>query len=165
MEKSVRSARRTDMQRICEIYNHYIEETPATFELVPHSVDMWNQVFDEVIAPGKHLLLVAEVDDELIGFAKTSDFHERAGYASSVQVSVFCDPASTGSGAGRALYNELLPMLEGRWHRVYGGVALPNPASIALHERFGFERCAMYHEVGFKFDRYWDVAWYEKVLG
>ena len=71
-----------------------------------------------------------------------------------------------GRGAGSKLYTELFRSLENEdVHRAYAGVSLPNPASIALHERFGFKRVAHFTEQGRKFGRYWDVAWYEKPLG
>lgn len=152
------------MARVCEIYNHYILESPATFELEPHEPRTWEELFDDVIEPGTHLLLVAHDDGEVVGYVKTSDFHEREAYSTSVQLSVFTDPQSAGKAIGSALYEAILPMLEGRWHRAYGGVALPNPASVALHERFGFKQCALHNEVGRKLGRFWDVAWYEKSL-
>jgi phosphinothricin acetyltransferase len=69
-------------------------------------------------------------------------------------------------GAGSRLYDGLFKALEGEdVHRAYAGIALPNPASIALHERFGFKRVAHLTEQGRKFDRFWDVAWYEKPIG
>jgi phosphinothricin acetyltransferase len=160
----VRSARRDDMKSVCEIYNQYILESAATFEFEAHEPAEWEELYDEVIQPGSHLLVVADNDGEILGYAKTSDFNEREGYSTSVQLSIFIKPEATGQGIGSALYDEVIPLLENRWHRVYAGIALPNPGSIALHKRFGFERCALYKEVGFKLDRFWDVAWYEKAL-
>jgi len=73
---------------------------------------------------------------------------------------------TVGKGAGSKLYAELFRALEAEdLHRAYAGIALPNPASIALHERFGFKRVAHFTEQGRKFGRYWDVDWYEKPLG
>jgi phosphinothricin acetyltransferase len=164
MAMEVRPARREDMGRACEIYNHYILTSEATFEFEPHEVAAWERLFDEVIEPGKHLLLVATESDRVVGYVKTSDFHEREGYSTSVQLSVFVDPETTAKGIGTALYGAILPLLDGRWHRAYGGVALPNDSSVALHKRFGFTRCALHSEVGRKFDRFIDVAWFEKAL-
>jgi len=89
-----------------------------------------------------------------------------ARYDTSIETSVYLVPESVGRGAGSRLYEELFKALEGEAvHRAYAGIALPNPASIALHERFGFKRVAHFTEQGRKFERYWDVAWYEKPLG
>lgn len=87
-------------------------------------------------------------------------------YDSSVETSVYCAPGATGRGIGRGLYSALFGALSGEdVHRAYAGIALPNPASIALHERFGFVQVAYFSEQGRKLGRYWDVAWFEKALG
>ena len=83
-----------------------------------------------------------------------------------METSVYLAPGATGKGTGGTLYAELFKAIEGEdVHRAYAGIALPNPASIALHEKFGFKRVALFTEHGRKFGRYWDVAWYEKPLG
>jgi len=82
-----------------------------------------------------------------------------------VETSVYLAPEVIGKGAGSRLYERLFDSLKREdVHRAYGGIALPNPASIALHEKFGFKRVALFTEQGRKFGRYWDVAWYEKQL-
>ena len=82
-----------------------------------------------------------------------------------METSAYLAPELVGKGAGSRLYKALFDSLEGEdVHRAYGGIALPNPASIALHEKFGFKRVALFTEQGRKFGRYWDVAWYEKAL-
>ena len=82
-----------------------------------------------------------------------------------METSAYLAPELVGKGAGSRLYKALFDSLEGEdVHRAYGGIALPNPASIALHEKFGFKRVALFTEQGRKFGRYWDVAWYEKPL-
>ncbi len=102
----------------------------------------------------------------MIGYASSTRFKEKAAYARSVETTIYLDPDWTGKGIGARLYAKLLDALEAepKVHRAYGGVALPNPASIALHEALGFEKVATYHEVGYKFDRYYDVCWFEKAL-
>jgi phosphinothricin acetyltransferase len=83
-----------------------------------------------------------------------------------VETSVYLAPDAVGRGAGTRLYEKLFKALEGEdVHRAYAGIALPNPASVGLHERFGFKRAGHFTEQGRKFGRYWDVAWYEKALG
>lgn len=81
-------------------------------------------------------------------------------------MSVYCAPEAAGRGIGTLLYTALFEALAGEdLHRAYAGIALPNEASVRLHDRFGFRHLGTYEEVGRKFDRYWDVAWYEKKLG
>jgi phosphinothricin acetyltransferase len=82
-----------------------------------------------------------------------------------VETSVYIAPDAVGRGAGTRLYEELFRSIEHEdVHRALAGIALPNPASIALHERFGFKRVALFTEQGRKFERFWDVAWFEKPL-
>ena len=102
----------------------------------------------------------------MLGFASSARFNPRAAYSTSVETSVYLDPGQTGRGFGMRLYGALLEELdrEPALHRAYGGISLPNDASIALHERLGFRHVGTFREVGFKFDRYWDVARYERQL-
>ena len=102
----------------------------------------------------------------MIGYASSSRLRPKPGYLTSVETSIYLAPDATGRGAGSKLYERLFKAIEGEdLHRAYAGIALPNPASIALHERFGFRRVALFTEQGRKFGRYWDVAWFEKPLG
>lgn len=153
------------MPRLTEIYNHFVLHTAASFEVEPWSVEARGTWFGHYSATGPHRLLVAEVGGRVDGFATSSVFRPRAAYSQSVETSVYCDPAATGRGVGTALYTELFAALDGEdLHRAYAGIALPNDASEALHRRFGFREVGTYTEVGRKFDRWWDVRWYERPL-
>jgi phosphinothricin acetyltransferase len=102
----------------------------------------------------------------VIGYACSSQFRTKPAYETSVETSIYLAPDAVGRGAGSRLYEYLFKALEDEdVHRAYAGIALPNPASIGLHERFGFKRVGHFTEQGRKFGRYWDVAWYEKSLG
>jgi phosphinothricin acetyltransferase len=80
-----------------------------------------------------------------------------------VETTAYITPAAGGRGIGTALYEALLDALgPAGVHRCYAAIALPNPASVALHERFGFSEVGRFSEVGFKLGRYWDVAWFER---
>lgn len=158
---TVRPALRADMARVAAIYGHYVRTSHCTFDLRAPTVADWEQRFDDHVARGPYDLLVAEHDGRIIGYAKTGEFRNKAAYASSVEVSVYRDHDAVISGVGTRLYGVLFAGMR-RVHRAYAGIALPNPASIALHERFGFTHVGTYGEVGRKFDRYWDVAWYER---
>jgi phosphinothricin acetyltransferase len=161
-----RPAREEDLEAINDIYNHYVVETHVTFDDEPMTMDARREWFGHYAAIGRHRVLVAIEDDEVVGFATSSRFRPKPGYLTSVETSIYLSPEVTGKGAGTRLYAELFRTLEGEdLHRAYAGIALPNPASIALHERFGFKRVALFTEQGRKFGRYWDVAWYEKPLG
>ena len=166
MNDAVRPATAADLERIDAIYNHYVVHSHATFEIEPVTAAAREEWASHYSDSGRHRLLVATDDGEVLGYATSSPYHPRAAYETSVELSVYVDPAATGRGLGARLYGALIPILEREdLHRAYGGVALPNPASMALHERFGFREVARYSEQGRKFGRYWDVAWVERPLG
>lgn len=160
----IRPAEASDLNALVEIYNHYVTETHVTFDVEPFAVGARTQWFTQFADAGPHRLLVAEVDGEVQGYACSMRFKSRAAYDTSVETTVYLHPDHTGKGLGRALYGALVEQLEQEAgvHRAYGGVALPNDASVRLHEQLGFKRVATYHEVGFKFGKYWDVSWFEK---
>ncbi len=168
MQIAIRSAEARDLPQLVALYNHYIEHSPATFDLVPHTIEDRRPWFDAFARSGRHRLLVAEAiseagDARIAGFASSRQFRAKAAYDPSVEASVYVAHDALGHGIGGALYAELLPLLRAApdAHRALAGITLPNDASVALHERFGFERVGVFREVGFKFDRYWDVVWYE----
>ncbi|MFD8547431.1 GNAT family N-acetyltransferase [Streptomyces sp. NPDC059649] len=102
----------------------------------------------------------------LLGYATSSAFRPKAAYAPSVEVTVYCAPEAAGRGVGTLLYEALFEALAKEdVHRAYAGITQPNEASTRLHTRFGFRHIGTYTEVGRKFGRYWDVAWYQKDLG
>jgi phosphinothricin acetyltransferase len=161
----VRPATADDLQAINEIYNHYVAETHITFDVEPTSMEGRREWFSHYAETGRHRLMVAVDTDLVAGFASSSRFRPKPGYLTSVETSIYLASDSIGKGIGSRLYGELFKALEGEdLHRAYAGIALPNPASIALHERFGFKRVAHFTEQGRKFGRYWDVAWFEKPL-
>ncbi len=166
MTLKVRPGETSDLNRLVDIYNHYVIETHVTFDTEPFAVTDRIQWFNQFGATGPHRLLVAEAEAGIIGYASSTTFKPRAAYNRSVETTIYLDPGESGAGIGTILYGQLLNELSNdeEAHRAYSGVALPNPGSIALHQKLGFEQIATYHEVGFKFDKYWDVNWYEKDL-
>jgi phosphinothricin acetyltransferase len=162
-EAVVRAGRAEDLAAINDIYNHYVLESAITFEVVPVTMAARQEWFGHYAPSGRHRLLVAAAATDVLGYATSSPYHRRAAYETSVEVSVYLDPGSVGRGLGSQLYEALLAALEPEdVHRAYGGVAMPNAASVALHERCGFRQVAYFTEQGRKFGRYWDVAWYER---
>ena len=162
----VRPATEDDLEAINDVYNHYVLETHVTFDDEPMTLEARRDWFTHYAAAGRHRVLVAAEGGSLVGYATSSSFRPKPGYLTSVETSVYLAPGATGKGTGGTLYAALFKAIEGEdVHRAYAGIALPNPASIALHEKFGFKRVALFTEQGRKFCRYWDVAWYEKPLG
>ncbi len=160
----IRPGESGDLARLVEIYNYYITETHFTFDTEPIAVGGRTQWFNQFSDSGPHRLLVAEQDDAVAGYATSTQFKPRAAYSTSVETSVYLDHDQTGQGIGLALYSALLEVLvnDPSAHRAYGGTALPNPESVTLHERLGFTLVGTYQEVGYKFEKYWDVTWFEK---
>ena len=150
-----------DAGAIAEIYNHYVATSVITFEEVPVSLQEMARRIGEA---GSASLpwLVAERQGKVAGYAYASPWKARSAYRFSVEVTVYVDPGRPREGIGRRLYEELLAALRARGiHSAFGVIALPNEASVALHERFGFVKVAHLREVGFKFDRWIDVGYWQ----
>ena len=111
-----------------------------------------------------HAWLVAEIDGQVAGYAYGSPHRTRAAYASSCDVAVYVDPARSRRGVGRALYTELLEFLGETYHAAFAGIALPNEASVGLHEAMGFTPVGVYREVGWKMGGWRDVGWWQRLL-
>ncbi|MDO0933888.1 N-acetyltransferase family protein [Streptomyces sp. DG2A-72] len=166
-EVQVRPGVESDLEALTDLYNHYVRETPITFDtaaFVPEERRPWLLSHPE---DGPYRLMVAtEVDSqEILGYATSSPYRAKPAYATSVEVTVYVAPGAGRRGIGTLLYKALFEALADEdLHRAYAGIAQPNEASTRLHERFGFRYVGTYREVGRKFGRYWDVAWYEKDL-
>ena len=160
----IRAGRSDDLARVKAIYDHYVLTSHATFDIEPPPLSLWETWFTDEVAKGAQLFFVAEVDD-VLGWCKTEFFRVKAAYATSRYTTIYCDERARGRGVGTALYERLFDEIGVLGlHRAYAAIALPNDASIVLHERFGFARVGTYTECGRKFDRYWDVATYEKPI-
>jgi phosphinothricin acetyltransferase len=160
----IRPAVIDDLPALTAIYNHYVVNTAITFDLRPLTVDERRPWFDDHRETGPHRLLAA-VDSAgaCVGYASTSRWRPKAAYDTTVEASVYCRHDVVGQGCGTALYAALFDAIASEdIHRIVAGISLPNAASIALHERFDFRSVGVFHAVGRKFDRYWDVAWFER---
>jgi len=161
---NIRTAVDSDLPAITRIYNHYVENSHATFDVGAFSADDRQPWFDQFDG-GRYQCWVAETAGQMLGYACSMPFKAKAAYQTSVEVSVYVASDSHRRGVGSALYQRLLPSLEAQdLHRAYAGIAQPNEPSMALHAAHGFQQAAHYREVGRKFDRYWDVIWLERAL-
>ena len=163
MSVRIRHACDDDLPALVNIYNHYVEHSPATFDTRTFSTEEKRDWLNGYSADGPYRLLVAEAGEAVVGYASSSRFKSREAYKTSVETTIYLHPDAAGKGVGAVLYRELVDMLraDDRLHRAYAGIALPNDASVRLHEMCGFRLAGTYREVGYKFGRYWDVAWYE----
>jgi phosphinothricin acetyltransferase len=165
---AIRPAVLSDLPALTDIYNHYIVNTTITFDLAPFAPAERRAWFDDHAPSGRHRLIVAvDAGDSpgILGYASTSRWRPKAAYETTVESSVYCRTDAVGRGIGTRLYRALFESItEEDVHRIVAGVSLPNPASVALHERVGFERVGVFASVGRKFGRYWDVAWFQRPL-
>ena len=161
---AIRPALPADAGALARIYNHYVKETIVTFEEeeVPEG-EMSGRL--EEIRGAALPWLVAEQAGNLLGYAYASMWKSRRGYRFTAEVTVYLDPGSGGRGIGSSLYRELLPTVQScGFHAAIGVIALPNDASVALHEKFGFAKAAHFREVGLKFGRWIDVGYWERIF-
>lgn len=164
MNAIVRAATDEDAAEIARIYNYYVENTVITFEELAVSASEMSVRVAEVQHQGLPWL-VAELGDEVVGYSYASKWKARSAYRFAVETTVYLKQGIQGQGIGKQLYGALLPILKSRGiHAVIGGAALPNPASVALHEKLGFEQVATFRQVGFKHGRWVDVAYWQLIL-
>ncbi|MFP5227860.1 MAG: arsinothricin resistance N-acetyltransferase ArsN1 family B [Acidobacteriota bacterium] len=160
----VRVVRTQDAGTLAEIYNYYITQTVVTFEEDPVTASEIAHRIQQVHTASLPWL-VAEISGRPVGYAYATKWRVRPAYRFSTEVTVYVAPHHDRRGIGSALYAELLATLrDSRVHAAMGGIALPNEASIALHEKFGFAKVAHFNQVGFKFNRWIDVGYWELLL-
>jgi len=159
----IRKAHIQDAPQLAKIYNYYIINTGVTFEEEPiDDKEMSNRIQDII---QKLPYLVYEEDGLILGYAYASPWKSRIGYRMTVESSIYLKQGSFGKRIGTRLYTKLIELLkEKKMHSVIGGIALPNDASIALHEKLGFKKVAQFEEVGVKFEKWIDVGYWELVL-
>jgi L-amino acid N-acyltransferase YncA len=165
----VRPARAADLAAIARVYGYAVRDSVATFDVADPPPSYWQDKLAST-APGDHVLVVeaeaeAEAEGTVAGFAYSTAFRPRPAYAHTRETSIYLAPDAVGRGRGTVLYTELLDRLRrDGMHVAVAVVAQPNPASVALHERLGFELVGTLREVGRKFDRWIDTRWYQRRL-
>lgn len=152
-----------DAARCAEIYAPFVNDTVISFEdVAPTAAEMATRI--ERLTK-THAWLVADDGGEILGYAYGCPHRERAAYRWATEVSVYVDPRHQRRGTGRALYEALFGLLAERDYRIaLAGIALPNDASVALHEACGFEPVGVYRRIGFKLGAWWDVGWWQLQL-
>ncbi len=160
----IRDALLQDAAKIADIYNPYILNTVITFEETPVTPEEILTRIKGVKALG-YPFLVMERNDLLIGYAYANLWRARAAYHHTVETSIYLDQNSAGKGLGTILYKELLDRLKTMdIHVILGGITLPNPVSVGLHEKLGFKKVAHFTQVGYKFGRWLDVGFWQLVI-
>jgi phosphinothricin acetyltransferase len=161
---SVRPAIRGDLPRLTEIYNHYIVHTPITFDIETYTVERRVSWFSQFGERGRYRLIVAEENGLVLGYAGTTRFRPKAAYDTTVETTIYCAQEAVGKKIGSRLYSALFEALKDEdINRYVAGYTLPNAASAALHQRFGFKPIGIFTQIGRKLGRYWDVSWNERL--
>jgi L-amino acid N-acyltransferase YncA len=154
----IRIAEPRDAAAIAEIYRPYVEETAITFEeKAPSAGEMASRI---ALVGAAYPWLVREEGGTTLGYAYASKYRERAAYRWSLETSVYVREGVLGRGVGGSLYRALIPLLrEIGIQNLYGVITLPNPRSLALHAKFGFEPLCNFPKVGYKSGAWRDVGW------
>lgn len=163
MTRTVRAATPDDASHCAAIYAPYVRDTAITLEVEPpEAAELARRI---AAATERYAWLVLEDDGRVTGYAYGGPFRERAAYRFACEVSVYLEPGLRRSGGGRALYSALLPRLAERGYRTAAaGITLPNEASVGLHRSLGFVPVGTFRRVGWKHDRWHDVAWMQRDL-
>jgi L-amino acid N-acyltransferase YncA len=160
---AIRVGRTADAAAIADIYNHYVRETVITFEETPVSPDEMARRIADIGA--RYPWLVYEYDGAVAGWAYATEWKTRSAYRFSVETTIYLADSHRGRGTGATLYEALIGELKVRkFHTAVGVIALPNAASVALHEKLGFAKIGHVAEVGRKFDRWVDVGYWQLIL-
>lgn len=161
----VRAATPSDLPAVAAIFTHYVLKTTATFATSVRTPTVWQQRYQDKVVDGPHTMLVALLDGAVAGYVETSRFRPQDSYDTAIETSIYVAPDQGGNGVGTALYTDLFRQLESSdLHRAFAVVALPNPSSIRIHQRFGFVQRGVLTEAGRKFGRWLDVAYLERPL-
>lgn len=160
----IRLAHPSDAEAIVGIYNHYVANTTVTFEEQAVSVEEMSARIEDIQSAGLPWL-VLEDSGQLLGYAYASKWKARSAYRYSVEISVYLKQGIQARGLGSRLYEALFAALVERdIHAAMGGIVLPNDASVRLHEKFGMKQVARFEQVGYKFGRWLDVGYWQKVF-
>jgi len=159
----IRNIETKDFQRVCEIYNHYVLTTNASFEIDPVTVEEMERRVLEFTSMFPYL--VYEDGGEVLGFCYASKWRPRLAYRYTAEVTIYLDEEHLGQGIGKQLYKELFASLQALgFHSLIAAIALPNEKSQALHESYGFKQVAHFKDMGYKLDHWIDVGYWQKML-
>ncbi|WP_455166441.1 N-acetyltransferase family protein [Streptococcus sp.] len=159
----IRSVTLKDAPELVRIYAPYVEKTAISFEYQIPTIEEFEGRIEKILQ--RFPYLVAEEDGHILAYAYASTYYDRSAYDWAVEVSVYVDQNHFGMGLGSRLYEALEMELEARGYlRFLACIALPNPASIALHEKQGYVKVAHFPKIGYKFDQWHDIFWMQKII-
>ncbi|MFV0395004.1 MAG: GNAT family N-acetyltransferase [Coprobacillaceae bacterium] len=149
-----------DSQAILDIYAYYVENSVFTFEYDVPTIEEFTKRIENTTR--KYPYIVAKEDNTIVGYAYASGYRARAAYQWGVELSIYLNPKIQHQGIGTKLYSVLLNMLkELGYFRAYACITIPNPTSIAFHQKFNFKEIGVFHKCGYKHEQWLDVIWLE----
>lgn len=152
-----------DAKQIVDIYNYYVLNSIVTFDEFPFSEKDFVERIKTI--SGQYPFIVFEENQQILGYAYANMFRQKPAYGKTVETTIYLKNDVQGKYIGTQLYTELLKILkEQNYHAIIGGLTLPNDASVRLHEKLGFKQVAHFKEVGFKFNTWLDVGFWELIL-
>lgn len=152
-----------DAQQLVAIYNYYVIHSIVTLDLVPFSVQDFEEKINTISS--QFPFIVYEENDEILGYAYAGTFRTKPAYNKTVELTIYLKQHALGKQIGKKMYSELIQQLKAEnYHVLIGGLTLPNDASVKLHEGFGFEKVAHFKEVGYKFDKWHDVGFWQLTI-
>lgn len=161
----IRNVRLTDSTALTAMYNHYIRTSGATFEEVEIPEVEMRERIQKIHFEKQFPYIVLEEEGKILGYAYVTHFRDRISYRFTVESTVYLHPDHFGKGLGHVLYEELLTQTKAKgFHVVIGVITLPNDSSVRLHEKFGFKKAGHFTEVGYKFEQWMDVGFWELQL-
>jgi len=163
-EITIRPALRQDWEQIVEIYNYYIVNTSYNFDYDVYTVQSRLSWFEQFQNQSVYQLLVGiNESDQVVAYAATTPFGQNAGYHTSANISIYCHPDYIKAGLGSRLLERIIEQCKSTGiHNLYAGITVSNDSSMKLFRKYNFIQVAHFNEVGYKFNQFWDVVWYEK---
>lgn len=159
----IREVTRDDLPRLLDIYNQAITHTTATFDIEKQSLEQRKRWFERLY--GTYPFIVAEMEGKVVGYSCLSPFNEKEAFRKTVEISIYIHPDYQGNGIGKALLKEIVKKAkEARFHVIVAVITGGNLSSVRLHEKFGFKFAGKLQNVGYKFDQWLDVEYYQLTL-
>ena len=159
----IRNVLNSDIPQVVEILNHYVRNDSCTFQINTYSISEISEKIAEITKVYPYIVM--EEGNEVIGFAYASRWREKNAYDKSAETTIYLNPKHKYRGLGKILYQELIEQLrEKNFRLLVACLTLPNPSSVRLHESLGFEKAGEFRDAGYKFNRWCDVGFWQKVL-
>ena len=163
MEHSIRLATARDAQGMLGIYAPYVRDTAISFETEVPALEDFSRRIENTYE--KYPWFVYRICDAIVGYAYASQHRARSAYRYNVDVSVYVLPEYQGAGVAYTLYDCLFALLAKlRYINAYAAITIPNDKSIRFHKKFEFTLIGIHHKTGYKFGKWHDVAWFEKII-